>query len=260
MHGLIVDGLNLIRRVWAALAAGDDPPPADRAVEACCASLARLVRHQQPTHALCVMDSGQRSWRHELFPGYKANRDPMPEALAVVLPEILAAFEARGVHALERAPFEADDVIATCAVRIAEAGGRATIASTDKSFCQLLGDNIRVYDHFSDRYLDADYVRLRYDVEPRFLRTVMALTGNASVNVAGVRSVGPRTAAALVREHGDLDAILAAAGTIKGHTGAMLRADREQALLAMRLLSLRTDLELGVNLREFRYVPAAQRA
>lgn len=253
MHLLIVDGLNLIRRVHAAV----QPTPPDeldvaRLVQSCQSSLTRLLRHAQFSHAVCAMDAAQASWRHELYPEYKAGRDPMPESLRAALDDVLAAFRDLGVQSVHKDGFEADDVIATIARRVSSSGGRVTIASTDKSFCQLLPDGVAVYDHFSDRYLDEDYVRQRFEVEPERLATLFALTGNTSVNVPGVRSVGIRTAAGLIREHGDLDAILEAADSMDGHVGSRLRADAEAARLAMRLLRLRTDLELGLNLRDFR--------
>jgi protein Xni len=253
MHVLIVDGLNLIRRVHAAVLG---PPTeklnVDRLAETCRASLAKVLKRRQPSHALCAMDSATPSWRHALFSDYKASRDPMPESLRDALDEILQAFETLSVRAIHKDGFEADDVIATIASRIADARGKVTIASTDKSFCQLLGDYITVYDHFSDRYLDADYVAQRFAVPPRFLTTFFALTGNPSVNVPGVRSVGPRTAADLIREFGDLESILEAAVGMKDRVGSRLRAEQDAARLAMRLLALRTDLELGFNLRDFR--------
>ncbi len=253
MHLLIVDGLNLIRRVHAAV---QPAPPAEidlsRVVDACRSSLARLLRHAPFSHAVCVMDSEAPSWRHQLYPDYKANRDPMPTSLRDALGDILAAFSDLGVRQVHKDGFEADDVIATIAVRVTGAGGRVTIASTDKSFCQLLRERLEVFDHFSDRYLDAEYVHQRFDVEPETLSTLFALTGNPSVSVPGVRSVGLRTAAGLIHEHGDLDAILAAAASMDSHVGSRLRADREAARLAMQLLSLRTDVELGLNLRDFR--------
>ncbi len=253
MHLVIVDGLNLIRRVHAAV---QPTPPQEldvsRLLQSCQSSLGRLLRHTHFSHALCVMDASDASWRHQLYPDYKAGRDPMPESLRHALAEVLAAFQDLGVKSVHKDGFEADDVIATIAKRVTASGGRVTIASTDKSFCQLLPDGVRVYDHFSDRYLDEDYVLQRFEVEPARLATLLALTGNTSVNVPGVRSVGIRTAAALIREYGDLDAILAAAESMQGHVGSRLRADADAARLAMRLLTLRTDVELGLNLREFR--------
>jgi protein Xni len=253
MHVVIIDGLNLIRRVHAAVAASPtEVLDVQRLAETCRSSLAKVLKRRQPSHALCVMDSAGRSWRHELFPDYKANRDPMPEPLRDALGDILQAFETLAVRSIHKDGFEADDVIATAASRIADAKGQVTIASTDKSFCQLLGECISVYDHFSDRFLDGDYVMQRFGVEPTFLATLFALTGNASVNVPGVRSVGPRTAAELIQKFGDLEAILEAAAGMKDRVGSRLRADQDAARLAMRLFSLRTDLELGLNLRDFR--------
>ena len=194
MRVLVVDGMNLIRRVHAAVTATVSATEADddgeATVSACTASLSKLLNRQQPSHAICVMDSPPPSWRHREFPDYKANRDPMPEQLSVILPRLEDAFRERGVRSVSEEGFEADDVIATIALRVASSGGRVAIVSTDKSFCSLIREGISVYDHFSDRYLDTEYVRQRFDVEPAQLVTFFALTGNASLNVPGVRSVG----------------------------------------------------------------------
>lgn len=256
MHVLIVDGLNLIRRVHAALAGGDSAESVDMdaVANSCRSSLLKILKRQHPSHALCVMDGAHPSWRHLEYPPYKADRKPMPAELAVSLPLILDQFAAIGVQALDKAGFEADDIIATIALRVGASGAQVTIVSTDKSFCQLVREGIRVYDHFKDRYLDRHHVLTRYEVEPRFLATLFALTGDPSVNVPGVKSVGVRTAAKLIHDHGDLEQILEASGDMSGHVGAKLRAGEDDARRAMRLLSLRTDVELGLNLRDFRLV------
>ncbi len=258
MHVVIIDGLNLIRRVHGAVQSTPvDPLDVDRLLTSCRASMVRLLRRDGFSHAACVMDAPPPSWRHHRFPAYKAERPPMPDALRDALPTVLAAFEDLGVHAIEKAGYEADDVIATMALRVVEAGTRVTIASTDKSFCQLLREGLSVFDHFSNRDRDAAWVAQRFEVEPDRLATLFALTGNTSVGVPGVRSVGLRTAAQLIKAHGDLEHILEAARTMEGHVGSRLRADREAALEAYELLSLKTDVELGVNLRDFRLAQPA---
>ncbi len=250
MHVLLIDGLNLIRRIHAAAVnAGAD---GDGVVSSCAASIRKLLASREASHALCVMDGDGPSWRHAEYPEYKANRSPMPADLASILPGIARAFEDLGVRSLSVPGFEADDVIATIALRVADSGGESTIVSTDKAFCQLLRPGIRVLDHFDGRYLDRHHVRARYEVEPGQLNTLFALAGDGSVNVPGVRSIGVRTAAKLIADHGTLEEILAAAPTMDGHVGRKLRAGVADARLAARLLALRADATGGFNLRNFR--------
>ncbi len=250
MHVLLIDGLNLIRRIHAA--AVNAGASGDGVVSSCAASLRKLLTAREASHALCVMDGNGPSWRHDEYPAYKANRSPMPVDLAPILPDIGRAFEELGVRSLSVPGFEADDVIATIALRVADSGGESTIVSTDKAFCQLLRPGIRVLDHFAGRYLDRQHVRERYGVEPDQLTTLFALAGDGSVNVPGVRSIGVRTAAKLIADHGTLEAILEAAPTMEGHVGRKLSAGTADARLAGRLLTLRADATGGFNLRSFR--------
>lgn len=252
MNVVVIDGLNLIRRVHAAVssaAGGSDDASVSRS---CVGSLRRILARQRPSHALCVMDTEGPSRQHREFVDYKANRKPMDAALKALLPRILEAFEAEGVGSLAVEGFEADDVIATIAARVGQAGGNVTIVSTDKLLCQLVTGRVRIYDHFSNRYMDRQAVTRRFDVPPESLATLFGLAGDASLNITGVRAVGVHTAARLIHELGTLDAILAAAADMRGHLGAKLRAGADDARLALRLLTLRTDVDVGVNLKDFR--------
>ena len=252
MNFLIVDGLNLIRRVFAGVpqVEGEDPIPAVQI--ACLGSLTRAIRRQSPSHAVCVMDTDQPSWRHVKFPEYKATRSAMPEVLRNGLPLILNAFREVGVKSIQLDPYEADDVIATIAVRVSEADGQASILSTDKSLCQVLAPGIRIYNHFADAYLDESYVLERFGVTPAQLVTFQALVGERSLNVPGVHGIGKRTAAQLIHDHGELSAILSASQDMAGNIGTKLRTGAADARRALQILTLRTDLELGMNVKDFR--------
>ncbi|MFT5110883.1 MAG: protein Xni [Parasphingorhabdus sp.] len=252
MNFLLVDGLNLIRRVYAGVPKQPDEDPMSGVAAACVASLNKAIRRQNPTHAVCVMDSPPPSWRHLEFPAYKENRPPMPEPLQDGLESILQGFTDRGVSNIQIPGYEADDVIAAIAVKIAEVGGQVTIQSTDKSLCQVLRTGIRVYDHFSDRYLDREFVKDRFDIEPEQLALLQALVGETSLNVPGVHGIGKKTAAKLIHNYNSLPNILSAADTMSGNIGVKLRAGIPAAHQAIRLLTLKTDIELGLNLKAFR--------
>ena len=253
MLALLIDGLNLVRRIHAAVP-GDagSPEHADGVTDSCARSVQRAISREQPSHALCAFDAPGRTWRHERFADYKADRPAMPEDLATVLPRIEAAIETAGVRCVRVPGFEADDVLATVAVKIAAAGGRAVILSTDKSMLSLLAPGIRVHNHFDDRDLDAGYVSQRFGITPGQLPDWLALVGERSQGIPGVASVGAKTATRLLGEHGSLDAVLNAAGDIPGRLGERLRGEAEQARLSLMLARLRTDVNVGVNLNECR--------
>ena len=256
---LLVDGLNLIRRVYAAQPGPDGPEKADGGRVSCAQSLARALREVEPTHALVALEGDEPTWRHRLFPDYKAGHAPMPEALRTALPGYREAIATLGVTSFDLAGNEADDVVATLAVKLAEAGGVAVILSTDKIFLQLLSDSIAVRDHFARRDFDRAFVVERFGVEPEHLLDLLALAGDSTGGISGVPGVGPKTAAKLIAALGPLDAVLATAARgatvapLTARLAAKLVAHAEDARLARTLLGLRTDLELGLNLMDLRY-------
>ena len=254
MQALLIDGLNLIRRVHAGVPGREDPTGHSEAVEeACVASLRRALRHHQPSHALCAMEYEGPSWRGTLFPDYKKNRRPMPEDLRSALAQIVSRFLTQGVGTVSVPGFEADDLIASIAQKVAEAGGRATVLSTDKSFCQLISKSVSVYDHFAAQDRDTEYVRQRFGVDPERLVDLFALAGDNSLHIPGARGIGLRTAAKLLDDYGDLDSILAAAGEIPGNRGRKIQDAKEAVMLAQRLVTLRSDINVGANLSQFRF-------
>lgn len=255
LHLLLVDGLNLVRRVYAAQPGDDGPERAASALESGSHSLRRALRECRPTHAVCVMEGREKSWRHHLWPGYKAGHAPMPAALQEALPAIEEEFARQGVPSFRRHKVEADDVIATMSVKVAGSGGTATILSTDRAFLQLLRPGIRVRDHFRGRDLGAAEVHRKFGVEPGLLVDCLALMGDTTAGIPGVPGVGPKTAARLLDEHGSLEAVLEAADGVAGKLGARLVDHADDARLSLSLVTLQVDLELGVNLQDLRLAP-----
>lgn len=254
MHALLIDGLNLIRRVYAGVPGSEDAIRHSEAVEeACVASLRRALRRHQPSHALSAMDDEGQSWRGRLFPDYKKNRRPMPDNLRSELGKIVSRFFAQGVGTVSVPGFEADDLIASIARKVIDAGGRATVLSTDKSFCQLISDSVSVYDHFAAQDRDREYVRQRFGVEPQKLADLFALAGDSSLNIPGARGIGLRTAAKLIDDYGDLESVLAAVSEIPGSPGRKVKDAKEDVILAQQLVTLRSDVNIGANLNQFRF-------
>jgi len=256
---LLVDGLNLVRRVYAAQPGEDGPGRAEAGRGAAVQSLERALREVEPSHALAVFEGGEATWRHSLFPGYKEGHAPMPEALGAALPAYVAAFGELGVSSFELSGFEADDVVATLATKVAAAGGRAVILSTDKIYLQLLSERIGVRDHFARRDWDRLQVIERFGVAPERLVDLLALAGDATSGVQGVPGVGPKTASRWLARFDSLESLLAAARAPAGSgaqlppkLAAKLAAHADAARTARRLLALATDLELGLNLRDLR--------
>lgn len=250
MHVLLIDGLNLIRRIYEARPHGEDvldPELYPSATQ----SITRALRHHQPSHVCCVFDSSETTWRHELYPLYKANRKPTPSVLAGSLAEFAKYFEKIGVKSITIPHYEADDVIATIATGVNARAGLTTILSTDKNFLQLLNDRITVYDHFKELDCTAEWVKKKYMIEHSLLLDYWSLTGDSTNNIKGAPKIGPKTAVKLLAEYGTLDNLLENLPNDK--TGLLLEKHRQDVNDARKLICLKTDVELGVNLNKFRY-------
>ncbi|MFT5445462.1 MAG: protein Xni [Gammaproteobacteria bacterium] len=253
MTALLIDGLNLVRRIYAAVPGAEDTAAhQDGVLHSVERSAQRALTQSEPTHALCAFDATGPGWRHDLLPDYKANRPPMPAPLTELLPKIETTFTDLGIKSMRVAGYEADDVLATIAVKIAASKGQATILSTDKSMLSLLRPGVRVRNHFDDRDLDSEYVHKRFSVAPDQIATWLALVGESSQSVPGVKSIGAKTAARLINEYGTLDAILEAAKDMPGRTGEALRTGTADARLSLQLMTLKIDVQVGVNLKECR--------
>jgi protein Xni len=254
MKALLIDGMNLVRRVHAAVPGDENTPEHfESALESTSNSIRRALNENEPTHVLCVFDAGGRTWRHDIFPDYKLNRLPMPERLRLNFHRVEEAIESFSVPCLSVPGFEADDVLATIAVKTATRDGRVVILSTDRNLCQLAGDRIRIRDHFAGRELDAVYIKEKFDVTPSQLACLLGLMGDKSLNIPGVRSIGARTAAKLINEYGTLENMLANAGKIPGRAGKALVAEADRARLSVALVRLKTDVDIGINLSQLRW-------
>ena len=250
---LLIDALNLIRRVHAAQGVKKEGENIDGAIDSCVHSLKRALSECRPTHAVCVFEGQGPSFRHEIYSGYKAGRQPMPEDLQKNLVRFKESFLAAGVKSVELEAIEADDIIASLAQRIAMHKGDVIILSTDKIFLQLLSRHIRVRDHFNKTFLDGEYVLKKFGVQPEQFVDLLSLAGDSTNTIPGVPGVGLKTSARLLEEHTTLEGVLENAGTIQGKTGQAIAGQAQDALLARRLIRLRGDIELGENLQSFRY-------
>jgi len=255
MKVLLIDGLNLVRRIFSAVSDDDAHVDHDgRVTELIMNSLNRALVFHQPTHAVGVFDGQGESWRHKLFPSYKSGRPPMPVALVRVLPTIVSSVERGGVNCLAYPGYEADDLLASVATKVASRGGDVVILSTDTGLCQILDPRITVFDHFSNEQRDERFVWRRFNVHPSQLVDFLALVGVPSSSIPGVRGIGPKTAVCLLSEFNDLDSVLAAAPKMLGRKGRLLRDQTAQATLSRRLVRLSREVELGVSLSQFRVV------
>lgn len=261
VHLVLIDALNLIRRIYAVqerpflmnneLADNTIKQVLANTKRASTQAVEKIIESQQPTHALAVFDSDAPCWRYNLYPDYKKGRNKMPQHLQDGLGEIQDALMELGIDSLISEQDEADDLIATLAIKVALRGQKTTIISTDKCFLSLLNPNIVVYDHFNRRYLDNHYVKDKFGVAPRQLLDLWTLTGDSTNKIPGVAGIGQVTASALLNEHDSLDVILSA-DNLKKSVSEKLNGSHEQIKLSQQLLSLKQDIPLGFNLKDIR--------
>lgn len=254
MKLLLIDAMNLIRRIYAAQEKRSDDP-----VEQTCLhsqnAILKNIEDAEATHVALIFDGHKPTWRHEFYAEYKADRKPMPDLLATALPQYIERFEALGIPCVLYDDLEADDVIATLAVKVAQHGGQVRIISTDKGFMQIASERISLYHYFDRRVLTYDDVEQQLGLIPRQLPDYLSLVGDSTNHVPGVPGIGPKTAGELLDKYGDLDNILINSTDIPGKVGEQLRENYRLALFARKMVTLKVDCELGLNLQSLRYRP-----
>jgi DNA polymerase-1 len=219
--------------------------------------LLALVNQHKPTHLACVFDRPEPTFRHEIYPEYKANRAEMPEDLRPQIPLIRDLIAALNIPIVELAGFEADDVMGTLARQAAARGLASVIVSPDKDLLQLVDDGMKIQvlnNRDGEVWIDEAGVKERFGVKPSQVVDVLALMGDASDNVKGVEGIGEKGARDLVEQFGSLDDIVAHRAELKrkAHREG-LEAALERLPLVKRLVTVVTDLELPVTLDELAY-------
>ncbi|MDX3928577.1 MAG: DNA polymerase I [Shinella sp.] len=259
-HLFLVDGSGFIFRAFHAI------PPLTRksdglpvnAVSGFCNMLWKLLKDARntdvgvtPTHFAVIFDYSSKTFRNELYDLYKANRTAPPEDLIPQFGLIRHATRAFNLPCIEKEGFEADDLIATYARQAEAAGADVTIVSSDKDLMQLVTAKVAMYDSMKDKQIAIADVIEKWGVPPEKMIDLQAMTGDSTDNIPGIPGIGPKTAAQLLDEYGDLDTLLARADEIKQQKRREnIIANREQALLSRQLVTLKADTPLDMALDE----------
>ncbi len=242
---VVIDGANTLYRAFFALPglrAPDGRPT--NAAYGFVTMLIKVLREERPTHVVVAKDPRGGSFRNEIYPEYKAGREAQPEDLTAQLPLVEALCEAFRVPILEVPDFEADDVIATL-VEQAPEGAEVCIVSTDKDLMQLVRPGVELLDTMKGRRIDAAAVEERFGVPPAQLLDLRALVGDPSDNIPGVKGIGEKGAAQLIRDWGSLDALLEGAEQVKAKRAREgLLAQAEEARLSRKLATLCAEVPL----------------
>jgi 5'-3' exonuclease len=226
-------------------------------------SLLKYLTDKRPSHLAVAFDHSMESFRNEIAPEYKANRDETPADLEPQFDLCVQVSRALGIAAFEAENFEADDVIATLTAQLARKGARVVVVTTDKDLAQVVREDGRVVTHdlARDETRDAAGVREKFGVSPEQIPDYLALMGDSVDNLAGVPGVGAKTAAAALRAFGRIEKIPADAERWNGigvrgaaRAAAAIEEHRERALRTRMLATVRRDVPgIRASLRTLAY-------
>jgi DNA polymerase-1 len=248
----LVDGSSYIYRAFFALpqlSTSDGIPT--NAVYGFTTMLNRLVNDYKPSLIAIVLDAPGPTFRHEVYQSYKANRPRMPDSLAAQIPSIKEVIQAFNIPVVEKAGFEADDIIATLAKQAEADGAEVTIITGDKDLIQMVTGYITLFDTMKDTLTDMDAVKKKIGVTPEQATEVFGLTGDKVDNVPGVPSIGEKTAIELIQQFGSIEAIYQNLDAIpKKKLREALSNHREQAFLSRQLVTVDTRVPIDSKWNE----------
>ena len=260
-HFYLVDGSGYIFRAYYAL------PPLSRksdglptgAVSGFSNMLFKLLEdsrsddsENKPTHFAVIFDSARKNFRNEIYKDYKANRSDPPDDLAPQFEYIRKAVEAFNVPSVEQLNYEADDLIATYAKQIINAGAKVTVISSDKDLMQLVSKNIRLYDPMKSKVIGEKEVHEKFGVKPTQVIDVQSLAGDSSDNIPGVPGIGVKTAAELINKYKNLETLLKKAEEIpQKKRKQTIIENKESALISKKLVTLKDDVPVKDKIENF---------
>jgi DNA polymerase I len=216
--------------------------------------LMKVLEDEKPTKLAITFDTGKPTFRKEIFQAYKANRAAPPEDLVPQFDLIQRAVDCFGIPRLQLDGFEADDVIATVVDRAEKDGYRVEIITGDKDLMQLVNETTTIYDTMKGRRIGIAEVREKFQVGPDQVVDMLALMGDSSDNIPGVRGIGPKTAAELITQFGSLQGIYDRLSEIKQEKRrATLAEQRDMAFLSQKLATVRRDAPIDFSYDKMNY-------
>ncbi|MEK6758936.1 MAG: DNA polymerase I [Deltaproteobacteria bacterium] len=217
-------------------------------------TLRKILKDFSPKYIAVAFDVKGPSFRHEMFTGYKAERPAMPDELSVQIPYIKKVVKAFNIPAIEMVSFEADDVIATLAMKFVKKGLRVAMVTGDKDMFQLIDENIFILDYNSGKECGPREVVEKFGVIPVLIRDMLGLAGDTSDNIPGVPGIGYKTAAKLLSKYGNLEKIYENLEDISGDKlRENLKTHKDQAFLSRELATLHPQVPVECSLEEMEY-------
>ncbi|MGA0162709.1 MAG: DNA polymerase I [Bdellovibrionota bacterium] len=239
----VVDASSFIFRAYYALAPLSSKGRPSHAVAGFASMLLKLIRDKQPLSLVVVFDSKKPSFRKEIFPDYKANREVPPPDLSGQIEAVIKMCHQAGLSCLQEEGIEADDWIATF-VRRYESAHPVVIVSADKDLTQLIDEQVSMYDTFREKIWSAKEVEEKWGVQPSQMRDLLALTGDTSDNIPGIEGVGPKTASKWLQDFKDIQGIFKNLSKLSEKMQAKIGSSKEALDLSVKLVSLKDDMKL----------------
>mgnify|MGYP001627740943 FL=1 len=250
---VLVDGSSYLFRAYHAL-----PPLTTSknhptgAIKGVISMIRRLEQDFPGSKMVVVFDAKGKTFRHDLYEEYKANRPPMPEDLACQIEPIHEIVKAMGLPLLTVTGVEADDVIGTLANEATSKGIDVVVSTGDKDMAQLVSDHVTLINTMTETRMDRDGVVEKFGVTPEQIVDYLALVGDKVDNIPGVNKCGPKTAVKWLQSYENLDNVIEHADEIKGKIGEYLREATETLPLSRELATIRTDVELDFGLEDLK--------
>ncbi|MDH5516978.1 MAG: DNA polymerase I [Gammaproteobacteria bacterium] len=212
--------------------------------------LKKLQDEYQPESMAVIFDAKGKTFRHDLYQDYKANRPPMPDDLREQIEPLHQLVQALGYPMLVVEGVEADDVIGTLAKKATESGAEMLISTGDKDMAQLVSEHVTLINTMTNSLMDPDGVVSKFDVRADQIIDYLALVGDSVDNIPGVPKVGPKTAAKWLKEYGSLQQIIDNADKFKGKIGDNLRHSLDHLPLSYQLATIDCELQLEAGLQD----------
>ena len=250
---ILVDGSSYLYRAYHAL------PPLENsknqptgAIKGVVSMIKRILIDHPESDLAVVFDAKGKTFRHEMYSEYKANRPPMPEDLISQIEPIHKIIQLMGIKLIMISGVEADDVIGTLAEQARKKKLDAVISTGDKDMTQLVCKNVSVVNTMTGELLDESGVKKKFGVPPEHITDYLALIGDKSDNVPGVDKVGPKTAVKWLDEYTNLENVIKNAESLGGKVGENLRSSIDTLKLAHDLVTIKRDVELPFGIEELK--------
>jgi len=250
---VLVDGSSFLFRAFHAVPPlSNDQGLPTNAIYGVTNMLKRLLASEDSPYVVVVFDAPGKTFRHQLYSDYKANRPPMPTELKVQIEPLFEVIRAMGFPLIIESDVEADDVIGTL-THLAQAQGFQVVISTgDKDMAQLVNEQVSLVNTMTDKVMDVQGVVDKFGVLPEQIIDYLALMGDTVDNIPGIPKVGPKTAAKWLNEFQTLEHVIASAESIKGKVGENLRASLDQLPLSKTLTTIKCDLSLPYTMEDLK--------